>query len=224
MTMAKWLRVVSGIVPLLASESYCHAEHFRWQARSSDEVEFGVTALVGNVREQSPSTIESGYNGAWDFGSETHFGIAQTFTVSSLRTLESIELRVAGFDRRRPSGQFEVAVYRFNPVDSVDEEKLASALRNAEDYSHLELTMAVLVSFDMSSFNVLLNPEETYALTVTPTATYTGGPMTVQSALDIYPGGKPYHVSVVPEPAAWLLVTIAGLAWLLCRPAAQLRQ
>jgi hypothetical protein len=216
--MRHFLGVVIGIVSALSIDCSCNADQpVRWQA-TGDEVEFGVTAVVGGAREQSPSTIETGYNGAWIFGDDDYFyGIGQTFNVSSLRTLESIELRVAGYDFRQASGQFEVAVYRFDTVASTPAEKLVSVIANAEDYSHLDATRAKLASFDFSSSNLLLNPAETYALSVVPTDSYTGGPMTLQSGFNTYSDGNPYLLFVVPEPATTVLLTIVISAFLFCR-------
>jgi len=172
-----------------------------WQT-IADEVEFGVTATVGGVTEQTPSAFESGYNGAWVFASPIYYGMGQTFTVPSSRALQSIELRVGGVNNQPASGQFEVAVYLFDPLSNAPRRKLASVLADAQSFDQIDLTKVPVTSFDFSSFNILLDPAETYALSATPTSTYAGGALTLQAAQDIYPHGNPYSLSLVPEPGA----------------------
>lgn len=201
MTTARRLIVLFGVSALAAAYD-CGAQVFHWQPLGPGEVEFGVTAVIGGIPVQSPSVLEAGYNGGWWFGNpwsgNPYNGMAQTFIVQSPRTLQSIELRVGRFNEQ-PSGQFEVAIYRFDTLSGNPAEKLAAVLANAEDYPFAILSVPVS-SFDFSSFNVSLNSAETYALAVTPTSTFAGGLLTLQSAGDIYPGGQAYSLSDTQPP------------------------
>ena len=67
-----------------------------WQRLNAGIAEWGITSLVGGVNTQSPSALESGYNGAYGFGVSPYWGFAQSFTVPSDRTLTSIQLRLGG--------------------------------------------------------------------------------------------------------------------------------
>lgn len=210
---ASKLAVIFGIASALAAARVCPAQTNIWRA-ASGEVQFGVTALVGGVAVQSPSALEAGYNGAWVFGAPLLYGMGQTFTVPSSRTLQSIQLRVAGMNDQPVTGQFEVAIYDFDIQSDSPDQKLAAVLANAQDYYQIDLTQAPVTSFDFSSFDVSLDPSQTYALSVMPTSTYAGGSLTVQAALDIYPGGSAYYVSVIPEPGSFALCGL-GLVFLL---------
>lgn len=209
------LIVLFAAVSVWATAHDCPAQGVLWQPVPQEEVEFGVSAVFGDMPVQFPSVFETGYNGAYYFGFDglSFQGMAQTFTIPSLRTLQSIELRVGRFSVwQSVSGQFEVAIYRFDALSGTPADKLAGVLANAQDYYQFDLVSNVPVSsFDFSSFNVSLNPAETYALAVTPTATFVGL-LTLQAAGDIYPGGTAYSLTVVPEPNT---IALCGLGTIL---------
>jgi hypothetical protein len=199
-----WLIVVFGI-SAIGTAHHCQSQVLLWQPLPLQEVEFGVTAMSDGVFIQAPSALEDGYNGAWWWGNSEDgltYGMAQTFLVPSSRTLKSIQLRVGRFDFEQPSGEFEVAIYRFDSQSGTPAERLAAVLANAEDYPFV-LTSVPVSSFDFSGCNLALKPSETYALAVTPTATFSGGLMTLQAATDIYTVGSAYFlhsaVPAVPE-------------------------
>ena len=163
-------------------------------------VQFGVTAVVGGVAEQSPAVIGSA-RGAFVFGDPTYFwGAGQTFTVPSLRTLQSVELRVGRFNNTPSTGQFEVAIYDGGT-------KLAGVLANADYYWQFSLQDPPVSSFSFAGLGVLLSPTKTYFLSVEPTSTYAGGLLTLAGFDRPYSGGSAYEL-VVPEPSAvalWVL-------------------
>jgi hypothetical protein len=215
--------IILSCVSTLVFAYPCRATVFEWKQIPQEDVEYGVTALVEGVPILNPTTLETGYSGAYWWGNPIYglefTGIAQTFTVPSLRTLQSIQLRVGSFNYDQPSGPFEVSIFKFDSLSGSPVEELAAISANAEDYL-FELNSVPVSSFDFSSYNLTLDPTETYALTVTPTATFGGGLLTLQSATDIYPDGSAYFLgkspaspAPVPEPSAmWLLVSgIAGL-------------
>lgn len=217
--------VLSGI-SVLAIASPTRAENIGLQDIEGDwlqvqiaDVEFGVTSLLNGTPVQSPFPLENGYNGAYVFGNPVEgpwTGVAQTFNVASSRTLQSIDLRVGRFGNKIPSGQFEVAVYRFTSLSWSPSEKLAAVSANAADY-FFDILSVPVSSFDFSDFNIPLNPAEVYALAVTPTATFRGGHLTLQAATDIYPGGSAFiresaeYPPLVPEPCT--LSLMLGLMW-----------
>jgi len=197
-----WLIIAFGI-SALGTAHHCQSEVLHWQPFPW-EVEFGVTAVSDGVLIRSPWTIEEGYNGGWWWGTQDGlaYGMAQTFLVPSSRTLKSIQLRVGRITFPQPSGEFEVAIYGFDSQNGTPAERLAAVLANAEDYP-FELTSVPMSSFDFSGCNLALKPSVTYALVVTPTATFNGGLMSLAGATDIYPGGSAYFlypaVPAVPE-------------------------
>ena len=132
--------------------------------------------------------------------------MAETFSVPSLRQLQSIQLRVGLANNIPAIGQFEVALYRWDPLNAAFDSKLAAVLADAQDYQ-FDLLHVPVSSFDFSSFNVSLNPLENYAFAVTPTSTFSGT-LTLQGARSIYPGGEAFSLSVVPEPS---VVALYGL-------------
>lgn len=194
-----------GAVIAFASGHVCSAQSVIWEPLTS-QMEFGATAVVGGTQIESPSAIESGYNGALFFGASTVNGLAQTFTVPSSRLLQSIQLRVGQFNNQVPTGQFELAIYTFDSLSGAPGSSLASVLANAQDFQFSIFDVPVS-SFDFTKLNVWLNPAQTYALVVTPTVTFTGM-LALQSGSDIYAGGTAYSFSIVPEPS---MVSLCGL-------------
>lgn len=214
MKTIKLLGVLFGAVLVLTAARDCPAQVIYWQSLPN-EVEFGVTASIGGSLVQSPSAFEPGYDGAWLFGNSMFYGMGQTFIVSSTRTLQSIELRVGGMNAQPTYGQFEVAIYEFDPISASPTLKLGAVLANAQDYYNIDLVNAPVSSFDFSSFDISLQSGKTYALAVTPTDTFTGGLLSLQAALDIYPGGTAYSLVVVPEPNMIALCSL-GTVLALC--------
>jgi hypothetical protein len=210
MKTSRHLIALFGAVSASVAGHDCSAQGVIWQPVTG-EVEFGVTAIVGGTPIQSPSALESGYNGAWTFGNTPYRGMAQTFTVPSLRTLQSVQLRVGLFNYPA-TGQFELAICTFDSLSGTPSSKLASVLADAQNYEFDMLNVPVS-SFDFASFNVSLNPAQTYALAVTPTATF-AGTLALQAATDIYPGGEPYALSVVPEPSTVALCSLGTISFL----------
>jgi hypothetical protein len=189
----------------------CLASDALWQPLPG-EVEFSITSDVSGVSVESPKALEGGYNGAWWFGDFPYNGIAQTFTVDSSRLMKSATLRLGGFDFRHASGQIEIALVQFDTATQIPVSKLGSIVVNASSYQ-FDLLSVPRSSFNFSSFGIILNPQNTYAVVVLPTATFTGGLMTLQAATDIYPGGSAYSVSfLTPEPSSATLVLICSIA------------
>ena len=160
-----------------------------------EEVEFGITSEVEGNTIQGPWVFESGHNGAYGFGGEHYYGWGQTFAVESERTLLSVDLRVGGFGHGNTSGEFEVAVYEFDEVNSIPGPKIAYTLEDASDYTY-PLSSVPVSSFDLSSFNATLKSTQTYAVAVTPGPSFSGDQLTVQSAIDIYSGGCSYELTL----------------------------
>jgi hypothetical protein len=200
-----WLVAMPIVISALMQEHICLGQETNWTPRVED-LQFGITASIGGVREQSPSSIEPDYKGAFVFGCCSYYGIGQTFTVPTFRTLESLELRVGGFRLEPTTGQIEIAILRFDSNAGLPREKLAAVLADAADYYLFDVTNVPVTSFDFSKFELLLSPAETYALSVTPTSTFEGGGLTIQSNVDVYTGGRAYLVFVVPEPSTGALV------------------
>jgi hypothetical protein len=188
----------------------CLAAEPIWQATSGD-VEFSITSDISGVSVVSPNTLQTGYDGAWVFGQSSHKGVAQTFTVGSARTLKSATLRLAGFDFHQPSGQVEIAVFQFNTASQSPSNKLGSFLVNAEDY-FFSLQNAPRSTFNFSSFGIVLNPENTYALAAIASDMFVGK-MTLQGTADIYSGGSTYNLNLaIPEPNSVTLALICSIA------------
>lgn len=201
-----------------------------WQQRPVEEVEFAVTATVSGATIPYPAALESGYDGAWVFGSlsqgAAYVGAAQTFSVPSSRTLNSVQLRVGLFDSSIPTGQFEVAIHRFDVQTGCPAEKLVSLLANANAYQYPAAANVPASAFDFASFNLTLKQGDVYALVVTPTATFTGGNLTLQAATNIYAGGSAYillpgsgacltfgpdPIPSVPTLSPWLLIGLNAI-------------
>jgi hypothetical protein len=168
------------------------AQRVEW---TNQEVEFAVTALEANSIVQYPWAINPGYNGAWIFQLDPYGGMGQTFTVPTVRVLQSVQLRVGGFGSPTQTGQFEVSVWEFDNSNNNVAVKLAYADANAEDYRNFALSSNVPVStFDMSGFGAVLDPSKTYAIEVAPLDSLVGT-LSLQSDMDIYPGGEAYSIS-----------------------------
>jgi hypothetical protein len=203
--------IISIVFGLTDAHNCCAQRSINWQALAG-EVQFGVTTSVGGSPMQSPSEFETGYHGAWVFGNSIYYGIGETFSVPSSGTLKSIELRLGGVNGQPTSGQFEVAIYNFNSSSPSLSPILGSVFGDAHDYYGIDLTQVPVSSFDFASLNISLQAGKTFGLAVTPTSTYSGGPLSLQAAVDIYPGGSPFLLSVVPEPN---VMTLCGLGTVL---------
>src|SRR5262249_8478174 len=106
----------------------------------------------------------------------------------------------------------EIALFQFDAATQTPVNKLGSILVDVSSYQ-FDLVSVPRSSFDFSSSGISLSAGNTYALAVLPTATFTGGLMSLQAATDIYPGGSAYSVSfLVPEPSSAMLALICSVA------------
>lgn len=163
-----------------------------WSPNAAEDLEFGVTALVVGVSESSPWVFEGGYNGAYWFDRE--FAIAQTFTVAGDRVLESVSARVSA--GQGTSGQFEVAVYAFDPDTLSTTTRLAFATGDADAYRY-DLTGVPVSTFDLSGFGKTLSAGQTYMLTFRGDEGSSGN-FYAQGGLNIYADGSAHSGRYVP--------------------------
>jgi len=174
-----------------------------WNPNTAEEIEFGITALVSEVPQNAPWAIEGGYNGAYWFDKD--YAAGQTFTVDSDRLLESVSTRVS--TAGGTSGEFEIAIYEFDPAQQATTNLVAFATGDASAYSY-NLTSVPVSLFDMSAFDATLFAGQTYMLTFRGLED-SAGMFYTQAALDIYGGGCVYLGSYVPNgpdlAGAWTL-------------------
>lgn len=189
-----------------------------WHPLGMGVAEFGITSLVGGAPVQSPSALETGYNGAFVFGQDYYWAFAQSFTVLSDRTLRSIELRLANATNPAAQGQFMLAVTELDPASHLPGPVIGSVTAQAADY-HYSLMNAPVSSFDFSSLNLQLVASKTYAWTLRPLWPPWSGSLYIHSGQQsLYPSGNTYFSSnLVPEPAtsSLLMFGLAGLV--MCR-------
>lgn len=192
---SKWLLSTCGVALALA----CPAQNWDWYEQPGQDLQFGISALVSGQPEQDPSVFGSF---PYSFGLTSYYGggWGQTFTVASLRTLQSIDLILGPSSDHPGTGEFELAIYRFNPLSVAQSEKLGFIVANAGDYRQVPFPVS---SFDFSNLNLSLSPAETYAWSVTPKPGFFGALAFASTGLqnqDIYPGGTAF--SLIPEPGA----------------------
>ena len=200
---------VATIAALLALD--CFSQGISWVPILREDLEFSVTSAAGGVTLTEPSTIAGGYDGAYVFAAPPwYWGIGQTFNVPSTRLLQSIQLRVGGMNNIPASGQFEIAIYQFDTAHGTSTTKLAGVLANAADYWGYDLVSVPVSSFDFSKFGLVLNANQTYGLAICPTANYSGGSLTLQCGLNVYPDGNSFLL-YVPEPGAASLFAVGLL-------------
>lgn len=206
-------KLIGSIIVALFATTPGSAADSNWLRQQSD-VEFSlVTDVAGSITE-TPSTLQTGYDGAWWFGGPEIMGVAQTFNVPSQRALKSLSLRFWNNIDGPTAGEFKISILRFNPVTELPIGELAAITADAALYSN---RTDIKSTFDFSSFNIQLLPTDTYAFLVSPTPTFTGGLMTLHAAPNIYAGGTTYTVRGIPEPTSTLLV-VAAVGCFSCWP------
>lgn len=184
------------IVPaliLLPSAGHADGTFGNWSANAAEELEFGVTALVGAVSEDSPWVFEGGYNGAYWF--DNAYSVGQTFTVPSDRTLQSVSARISA--GRDTTGRFEVAIYVFDPDTLSTTTRLAFATGDAADYGY-DLQGVPVSTFDVSGAGATLTAGQTYMLTFRGLEG-SAGTFYVQGGTNIYGGGSVHQAQYVPS-------------------------
>lgn len=192
-------------------EGYIPTEPVEWIAYHNEEIEFGLTMRTEDVIISEPRAFETGYNGCYSLGNDILMGWGQTFKAPYEGTLESIELRVGDW-AQGGTGEFEVALYQV-VLDSdtmADYTKLASTFRSAEDYLYDNGGDVPISSFDFHQFDIELRLSETYAFAVLPTSSLDGR-ISLQSMGDLYHGGNPWQVKVIPEATSLLLLGLGGV-------------
>ena len=188
-----------------------------WQRLNYGIAEFGITAVAGGVTNQSPSALETGYNGAYGFGVSPGWGFAQSFTVPSDRTLNSIQLRLGGGGNPTGQGQFSLSVYQFNQQTDTPGSLLGVVGADAANYQY-DIFNVPVSSFDFSSLNIPLYASAAYAWVLTPASPSWSGSITIQAAVaSLYPGGFAYALNPTPEPATPLLLVLGAATLVACR-------
>jgi len=192
----------AGVFLTITSCAFCG-----FSVRPTEDIEFAVTAANGQT---AIDCLQTGYDGAHCFQLSPWRQIAQTFTVSSNTVLGSVKLRIGDFNGVQCSGQFEVAVYGFNPAGSIYDSKLAYAVANAGYYDGYDLLNVPVSTFDLSSFNTLLQHSARYALTITPLESFTGR-LSVQMQANNYSAGQCMLFDTpIPEPATLSLLALGA--------------
>jgi len=196
----------------------CFGQPLIWQPHNRGIAEFGITSVEGGITNQSPSVFESGYDGAYSFGDSPYWGFAQSFAVSSDRTLASVELRISR-GNSPGQGQFALSLVEFGAQTQTPGTLLGSVNADASNYHynhHLE--SVPISSFDFSSLNIILQDSIMYAWTLTPKSSSWSGSLLIQSGVQsLYPDGFAYFLNPVPEPATPVILILGTLALAVCR-------
>lgn len=179
-----------------------------WKQLNNGICEFGITSVAGGVTNQSPSALQSGYDGAYGISSD--WGCAQSFTVPSDRTLSSIQIRLGGGGSPTGRGQFSLSVFQFNQQTGTPDSLLGVIFADAADYQYDMLNVPVS-SFDLSSLSIPLYASNAYAWALTPVFSTWSGSLTIQAgAAALYPGGYAYELTRAPEPTPLALVGLGA--------------
>lgn len=190
-TIRSALLLVPAVL-FLPNASHADGTFGHWSANAAEELEFGITALVGAAPESAPWAFEGGYNGAYWF--DNAYSVGQTFTVPSDRALQSVSARISA--GRDTTGRFEVAVYVFDPDTLSTTTRVAFATGDAADYGY-DLQGVPVSTFDVSGAGATLTAGQTYMLTFRGLGDSVGT-FYSQAATNIYGGGSVHQAQYVP--------------------------
>ena len=183
----------------------------------TEDLEFRIVSTIGGSTVLGPSTLETGYNGAYvlpsrDFQRQGEIlGIAQSFSVLTTRGLLGVDLRIGRFGPATPTGTFEVAIHEFDSSTSNVGLLIASTSVSAALFHERIGSANSPYRVNFAGSVAVLKSGEDYLLSLISTGGFGRTAIAPHAATDIYAGGNSYLVFAepIPEPSIGVLAMIA---------------